>query len=332
MKKSVFLIFSVLMLLVFLTACRTEKVTTINGIKLRGELKITGIEFKDNTESDIVVPGEKVTITTELEYTDEDGKKASTTTKDVNIKIDSEAPIKLDGSEFVVENGAISGQKITITVSFEEKSKTFEYVVRKSPDKTIGGDGVITDFEDVDAIVNKDRSLPKDYVPSDLVKLTVPTVLANPEINQLRKVAADSLSALFETAKIQGVTLKARSGYRSYSTQNALYNGNVSTKGQEYASKYSAEAGKSEHQTGLAIDITSASAGDELTVAFGETKEGMWVKENAHTYGFIIRYPDGKEDVVGYAFEPWHLRYVGYELAKEIFDSGLTVEEFFGLK
>ncbi|NTW71144.1 MAG: M15 family metallopeptidase [Eubacteriaceae bacterium] len=320
------------MLSVLLTACKTEKVTTINGIKLYGELKITGIEFKDNTESEYVVPGQKVIITTEVEYTDEEGKKASTVSKDVSIKIDSEAPIKLDGSEFIVDATAISGQKITITVSVEEKSKIFEYIVLKSPDKTIGADGIITDYGDIDAIVNKERSLPKDYVPSDLVKLTVPTVLANPEINQLRKVAADSLSALFETAKIQGVTLKARSGYRSYSTQNALYNGNVSTKGQEYASKYSAEAGKSEHQTGLAIDITSSSAGDELTVDFGETKEGLWVKENAYTYGFIIRYPEGKEDVVGYAYEPWHLRYVGYELAKEIFDSGLTVEEFFALK
>ena len=134
---------------------------------------------------------------------------------------------------------------------------------------------------------------------------------------------------LFAEAKKEKFNLIARSGYRSYQTQKALYNNNVASKGQAHADKYSAKPGKSEHQTGLSIDITCAAVNFQLTSGFGETKEGLWVKENAHKFGFIIRYPIGKESIVGYAYEPWHLRYLGVELSTKIFDSGLTMEEYF---
>jgi D-alanyl-D-alanine carboxypeptidase len=103
----------------------------------------------------------------------------------------------------------------------------------------------------------------------------------------------------------------------------------VSANGQEAADKFSAKPGQSEHQTGLAIDITCEAMNYQLDYSFGVTDEGAWVKENAHRFGFIIRYPEGKEDITGYMYEPWHLRYVGVDLAEEVYNSGLTLEEYF---
>ncbi|MDF2676998.1 MAG: family metallopeptidase, partial [Bacillota bacterium] len=199
--------------------------------------------------------------------------------------------------------------------------------------KTIDENNVVTNSSDLEVVVNKKRYLPEDYVPEDLVPLDdLPTVLENPEINQLRKVAHDALKLLFDSAKEDGYELKARSGYRSYNTQSSLYKSYVASNGQEAADKYSAKPGQSEHQTGLAIDITAASMNFQLDDTFENTEEGKWVKDNAHKYGFIVRYPKGKESITGYSFEPWHLRYVGVELAKEVFESGFTLEEYFESK
>jgi len=173
--------------------------------------------------------------------------------------------------------------------------------------------------------------LPSDYVPKDLVALDdVPTVLPNPEINQLREAAYNALKELFEAAmEEENYSLFARSGYRSYDTQDALYSAYVANYGQEAADKFSAKPGQSEHQTGLAMDITTETMNYVLDITFGETIEGKWVQENAHRFGFIVRYPLGKEDITGYQYEPWHIRYVGKDLAKEIYESELTMEEYF---
>lgn len=176
-------------------------------------------------------------------------------------------------------------------------------------------------------LVNKQYDL-GDYEPDDLVTVEVPTVLENPEVKQLRKEAADQLKEMFKFAEESGITLLARSGYRSYNTQTQLFESYASNHGEEAANKYSARPGESEHQTGLAMDITSESVNYQLTEAFGETSEGIWVSENAHEFGFIIRYLQGKEHITGYIYEPWHLRYVGEELATEIYESGLTFEEY----
>jgi len=182
----------------------------------------------------------------------------------------------------------------------------------------------------IDVLVNKTYNLPSTYVPQDLVSLDdVPTVLANPEVNQLRKVAYEALKELFEAAREEGYFLYARSGYRSYSTQSSLYESYVKNHGQSAADKYSAKPGQSEHQTGLAMDITCEAVNYQLDSIFGDTEEGKWVSENAHKYGFIVRYPKGKEDITGYNYEPWHIRYLGKELATEVYESGLTLEEFF---
>lgn len=187
----------------------------------------------------------------------------------------------------------------------------------------------IFDEGNIEALVNRQYRLSDDYVPYDLVPVEVPTIFPDhPEINQLRAPAAESLKKMFAAAEEDGIILHARSGYRSYGTQEIQYGSFVESHGEEAASRFSAPPGASEHQTGLAMDVTSESAGYELLESFGETAEGEWVRENAHEYGFIIRYHDGKEDITGYMYEPWHLRYVGKQLAHDIHESGLTYEEY----
>lgn len=180
----------------------------------------------------------------------------------------------------------------------------------------------------VTALVNKDHSLPKDYAPSDLVQVQVPTVFDNSEANQLRQEAADQLVDLFQDASDQGFELLARSGYRSYATQADLFANYVQANGLEAAQTFSAQAGTSEHQTGLAMDITSPEVDYALTESYIDTEPGQWLANNAHRFGFIMRYPQGKEDITGYQFEPWHYRYFGPELASYLFENDLTYEEF----
>ena len=122
-----------------------------------------------------------------------------------------------------------------------------------------------------------------------------------------------------------GITIYLSSGFRSYETQNYLYNGYVYYYGQSMADTFSARPGHSEHQTVLAIDCNI------ISDAFIGTPEAMWLAEHCHEYGFIIRYPQGKESITGYKYEPWHIRYVGEENAQKIFESGLTLEEYFGI-
>ena len=126
-------------------------------------------------------------------------------------------------------------------------------------------------------------------------------------------------------AKQEGIALWISSGFRSYSTQYGLYNRYVAGYGKNAADTFSARAGHSEHQTGLAMDI------NYIEDWFGDTKEGKWVAENCHKYGFIIRYPKGKDNITGYKYEPWHIRYLGKEIATEVYNSGLSLEEFLGI-
>lgn len=156
-------------------------------------------------------------------------------------------------------------------------------------------------------IANKSYPLPKDYNPGN-----------DPE-------ATAALYTMFAAAAEDGCNMFVVSGFRSYETQNWLYNSYVQRDGVEAADRYSARPGHSEHQTGLAFDINSTSD------SFASTKEAQWLAENAYRYGFILRYPQGKEHITGYMFEPWHYRYVGIENARRIFESGLTIEEYLGI-
>lgn len=181
-------------------------------------------------------------------------------------------------------------------------------------------------------IVNKNRALPKGYVPPDLIIPDVKLRLANTaEQMQFSKTAEPALISMFNAATKDGVSLVFGSGYRSEALQKQFYDSYVAKDGKEAADKYSAVPGTSEHQTGLAFDATSASGKCHLEICWAETPEGQWVKNNSYRYGFIVRYLDGKESVTTYQYEPWHLRYVGVELAAELHKTGQTMEEFFGL-
>jgi len=177
-------------------------------------------------------------------------------------------------------------------------------------------------------IVNKEHPLPDHYEPADLTAPDIPFIFnGNHEKRLLREEAARAVEELFAAAKKEGIQLYGVSGYRSYETQKSLYAFNVNRQGLEHASRYSAEPGTSEHQTGLAFDVTSKSADYELDEKFADTPEGQWLAEHAHEYGFVIRYPLGKESVTGYAYEPWHIRYVGRDTAGAAYEYGLTLEE-----
>ncbi|MBC7960961.1 MAG: M15 family metallopeptidase, partial [Vallitaleaceae bacterium] len=127
----------------------------------------------------------------------------------------------------------------------------------------------------------------------------------------------------------EGLNIYAVSGYRSYSKQETIYNGNVSSMGQVEANKVSAIPGQSEHQTGLSMDVSCQSSGFDLVTAFGETEEGQWLAAHAHEYGFIIRYPKDKTEITQYSYEPWHIRYVGVTLATELYEKDITLDQFY---
>lgn len=180
------------------------------------------------------------------------------------------------------------------------------------------------------AVSNKHRLLnPADFVPSDLSAVAgVPNEFSQP----LREPAARAVEQLYAAAQNQGINFGIISAYRDYSTQVALYNKYVNRDGQEAADTYSARPGHSEHQTGLAVDFDDGGA-CYLNACFEATAAGQWLAAHAYEYGFVLRYPTGKEAITGFTYEPWHFRYVGVELATEMHNTGVqTLEEFFGLE
>ncbi|MTI47049.1 MAG: D-alanyl-D-alanine carboxypeptidase family protein [Firmicutes bacterium] len=184
-------------------------------------------------------------------------------------------------------------------------------------------------YKDILIIANKKIPLSSDFVPSELV---APDVVfrfkEDVPYRYLEAEAAYAIEDLFAAALEDEIELYGASGYRSYNTQKIVFESNVAKYGEEEANTFSARPGESEHQTGLSLDVTSRSVNMGLTQKFADTKEGKWLKENAYKHGFIIRYPKGKEDITGYMYEPWHLRYVGKEVAEIIDSNDLTLEEF----
>ena len=177
-------------------------------------------------------------------------------------------------------------------------------------------------------LVNKYNRAPS--VPVTLVKPDVPpTREALSENIYMQPEAAKALEALFAGARADGVTLYATSGFRSYSTQKAIFERKLEAMSEKAANASVAKPGYSEHQTGLAMDVEGhSSLGSGLVEDFGETPEGIWLAQHCHEYGFIIRYPKGKTEITGYIYEPWHIRYVGQEAAAEITALDVTFEEY----
>lgn len=172
-------------------------------------------------------------------------------------------------------------------------------------------------------LTNKFYSLSKDYVPNNLETIDSNFSSGN---KQMVKEAKEAFEQMAKDAKTEGYNIRAVSTYRSYQYQENLYSNYVKADGTEKADTYSARAGSSEHQTGLAVDV------DNITLSytsFGKTKEYEWMQQNAYKYGFILRYTKEAEFITGYKEEPWHYRYVGIEIATYIQNNPMTYEEYF---
>lgn len=171
-------------------------------------------------------------------------------------------------------------------------------------------------------LVNKYNYLSSAYVPDNLEKLNYCT---GKEIF-LVKEARDNFVNMCSDMNKENLSIRAISGYRAYSYQENLYNNYVLKDGVEKADTYSARPGFSEHQTGLVVDVDN---GKEYYENFENTDEFKWLKNNSYKYGFILRYPQKKESITGYSYESWHYRYVGYDIAKQIYEQDITFDEYY---
>ena len=184
-------------------------------------------------------------------------------------------------------------------------------------------DGEKTDLNDQSVLlVNKYYYLESDFDPK---LASIADEYAFYDDMYLNSVAYSHFVDLQNDARKLGYQIYALSAYRSYEDQLSIYNRYKSENGQAYADTWSARPGYSEHQTGLVIDVVSTS---NSLGAFENTNEYIWMKDNSYKYGFILRYPKGKEDITGYSNEPWHYRYVGEEVAQYIFENDLCLEEY----
>lgn len=216
----------------------------------------------------------------------------TTTTVASAAETESEAPGK-------------SSDTIITTATADAPSEPADSAPSEPEHKTEVRDGIT--YVDGIMIVNKTYSLPADYAPG---------------IDKTAKAAFDQMAA---AAWGDGIAIYIISGYRSYAEQEKLYNQYASARGADEADKVSSRAGHSEHQSGLCMDVNTTE------FSFEGTKEAIWLEEHCADYGFIIRFPKGKEDITGYSYEPWHIRYVGTDAAKEIMSRGICLEEYLGV-
>lgn len=188
----------------------------------------------------------------------------------------------------------------------------------------------VADPESITVLVNKKYAFPEGYEPKDLVYPNVPFIFNEKiEKRMMREEAAKYLEKMFNAANQQNIHLAGVSAYRSSQTQTTLFNNYVERDGIEKAKTYSAVPGTSEHQSGLAIDVSGSDGSCAADDCFANTEEAAWLEDNAHNYGYIIRFPKDKDNITGYQYEPWHIRYVGVNLATELYNEGLTLEEYY---
>lgn len=208
----------------------------------------------------------------------------------------------------------------------ETEKPTFEPSPIPSPIPTIEPSPSPTPVPDESLIriVNKEHTLDPSYVPQDLVDVAV----ESENIQQLVKEAADALVRMFADAQADGIDLILVSGYRSYETEVQVHRSYVDLYGEEYASHLDCQPGRSEHQLGLAVDLGCLDGTCRLDQCFSNTTASTWLVNNAWQYGWILRYPEGKEDITGIMYSPWNYRYVGVEEAEKLHTSGMTMEEY----
>ena len=266
-----------------------------------------------------------------------DNNKSNNSSKDNNSSIDnndSKDNINSKDNNSSKDNATTSGN----ISSKEEVEKTLSKIYPKL--KVIDGQRVsigttkngfpiytVNDVYYIDDImmVNKTYGLPESYIPVDTKESCIgKTGTCNKCIN---KTAYEAFNKMRADASSIGLNIYIASGYRPYVGQESIYNRYIKRDGKEAADTYSARPGYSEHQTSYSFDLNS------ITDSFIKTKEGLWVNDNAYLYGFIIRFPKGKDRITGYKYESWHLRYVGYDLAKKLYNNGdwISLEEYFGV-
>lgn len=181
------------------------------------------------------------------------------------------------------------------------------------------------DSTSINMLVNKTWYLSDSYVPENLTELSTMYAATG---QQLAGVAAEALAEWGDAGREVGVTFYAASAYRSYQSQDDIYSSYVTGLGQEQADAQSARPGFSEHQTGLTVDLAASNEGDK---EYKDTNAYIWTSTNCQNYGWILRYPEGKESITGYEFESWHYRYLGTDLAKAVTASGMTYDEYWSL-
>lgn len=181
---------------------------------------------------------------------------------------------------------------------------------------------VVNNPEDITVLVNKVNSIPEGWEPDDLVKVVDSS-------QKLRKEAADAYKEFYNAARAKGIEVYSISGYRSNDIQSLYWNNQLRVNGEEYASLYSAYPLRSEHQLGLAIDVSYKTDGDRLSESVEDSEVGKFIVSDGYKYGFVLRYLKDKTSITNYGYEPWHIRYVGKELAQTLHDTGLTLEEYY---
>ncbi len=232
-----------------------------------------------------------------------DCTETSAVTNKGKLKIMENGLLNLCGKLYVAETAAVTGDgTLNVINAFSDIECEGTVTAKIKAPRPVELDGVT--YVGGVLLVNKRYALPEAYGTGQDFR---------------------TYNAYLEMKKESGFEMKVVSGFRSYRRQAEIFEEWCSIDGYDKASEYSAQAGHSEHQTGLAIDISS------LDDSYADTDEGRWLAENCHRFGFIIRYPKGKTDITGYVYEPWHIRYLGRSTAKLVFDSGLTLEEFLGV-
>lgn len=287
-----------------------------------------------------VYDDEKPSIIFSKELTIEEGQNIDLL-KDVKVEDNSQEKItpSVEGNYDINEPGKYQLYYVAKDSSDNEAKEEFTLIVKEKKKETTSNDtisnpqetktfttskgfkGVIKDgitYIDGYLIVNKTYSLPSSYGTS----------LTSTTKNAFNKMQA--------AAKLDGINIYIASGFRSYQTQNRLYNNYVARDGKAKADTYSARAGHSEHQSGLAFDICSHDLDGQnacINSNFDNTDQAKWLAQNAYKYGFILRYPKGKTNETGYKYESWHFRYVGTDLSTKLYNNGdwLTMENYFGI-
>ncbi len=240
---------------------------------------------------------------------------------------DASRPLPLGMSS--VSGTAASGGAVSGSADEEEELLPKDISTILDPSKNVPLDTIP---ESITVLVNRAFLLPETYIPENLkrVKIKFDTEVVT-EKNDLRSEAADQIEKMIADAEKKKIKITGVSGYRSYARQKEVFKQSAKDHGKEHADKYCAIPGSSEHQTGLAIDVSSPEIFNALEPRFAGTKAGKWIEKNSYKYGFIIRYPKGKQKITGYNYEPWHLRYVGLTRAKYLYKNNLTLEEFYNV-